>query len=152
MVPNKEQLQKEIDGMMRSRKIFFILSMSFFGASLGLMIASIVVGSRDINSQLFEYLTYFAGVSLMVGVTMLILRSVLFSYRINVRRAIIDGIITIDDKGQYVPTVDVKPVEEETSKPMTREEELVKQYEDLQKQGFITEEELEKKRKEILKK
>lgn len=151
MVPNKEQLQKEIDGMMRSRKIFFILAMSFFGVSLGLMIASIVVGSRDINSELFEYLTYFSGVSLMVGVTMLILRSVLFSYRINVRRAIIDGIITIDDKGQYVPTVDVKPVEE-APKEMTREEELVRQYEDLQKQGFITEEELEKKRKEILKK
>ena len=88
----------------------------------------------------------------MVAVTMLILRSVLFSYRINVRRAIINGIITVDDKGQYVPTVDVKPVEEETPKEMTREEELVKQYEDLQKQGFITEEELEKKRKEILKK
>lgn len=152
MVPNKEQLQREIDGMMRSRKIFFILSMSFFGVSLALMIASIVVGSRDINSELFEYLTYFSGVSLMVAVTMLILRSVLFSYRINVRRAIINGIITVDDKGQYVPTVDVKPVEEETPKEMTREEELVKQYEDLQKQGFITEEELEKKRKEILKK
>lgn len=151
MVPNKEQLQKEIDGMMRSRKIFFILSMSFFGVSLALMIASIVIGSKDINSELFEYLTYFSGVSLMVAVTMLILRSVLFSYRINVRRAIIDGIITIDDKGQYVPTVDVKPVEE-APKEMTREEELVRQYEELQKQGFITEEELEKKRKEILKK
>ena len=152
MVPNKEQLQKEIDGMMRSRKIFFILAMSFFGVSLGLMIASIVVGSRDINSELFEYLTYFSGVSLMVAVTMLILRSVLFSYRINVRRAIINGIITVDDKGQYVPTVDVKPVEEEAPKVMTREEELVKQYEELQKQGFITEEELEAKKKEILKK
>ena len=151
MVPNKEQLQKEIDSLMRNRKIFFILAMAFFGVSAALAIASIVVGAKDIGSELFANLAYYSGIALMVAVTMLILRSVLFTFRINVRRAMIDGVISMDDQGQYVRTVDVKPVEE-TPKSLTREEELVKQYEDLYKQGFISEEDYKKKKEEILKK
>ena len=104
---------------------------------------------QDIGGDIFFYLAQLSGSTLMVAITMLILRSVLFSYRINVRQAIIDGVIQVNEQGQYVQTVDVKPVPEE--KPLSKEEELYKQYEELYKAGHITKEDLDKKKEELLK-
>ena len=145
---DKEKLQQEINSMRRSQKVFLILAIVFFAISSALAIAATVMAVQDIGGDIFFYLAQLSGSTLMVAITMLILRSVLFSYRINVRQAIIDGVIQVNEQGQYVQTVDVKPVPEE--KELSREEELVKQYESLYKQGLISEEDFEKKRKEIL--
>lgn len=145
---DKKQIQKEIDSLRRNQKIFFILGLSFFGVALALSIAAFVLFFKDVGGDLFFYLAQLGGTMLMVAITMLILRTALFTFRINVRLAMLQGIVTIDEKGQYVPTVDVKPVPEEKVK--SKEEELVDQYENLYKQGHISKEDFEKKKKEIL--
>ena len=148
-MPDKEQLQKEIDSMMRSRKIFLFIAIGFFVISLALFITSVVFGLRDINSEEYYLTAYLSGIALMIGLTMMILRSALFNFRINVRRAIINGNIKVEQDGRFVQTVDVKPVPEE--KPLSKEEELYKQYEELYKAGHITKEDLDKKKEELLK-
>ena len=146
---DKKQLQKEIDSMIRTRKIFLFIAIGLFAVTFALSMAAFIIGFSDIGGDLYFYLAQLGGIFLMGALTMLILRSALFSFRINVRRAMIDGLITIDEKGQYVPVTDVKPVIE--NKELTREEELVKQYEELYEKGYISKEDLDAKRKEILK-
>ena len=148
-MPDKEQLQKEINSMLRTRKIFLIIALGFFAVALILFIIGVVIGLKDINSEEYYLVTYLSGVALMVALTMMILRSALFNFRINVRRAIIEGNIKMEQDGRYVQTVDVKPVPEE--KPLTKEEELYKQYEELYEKGLISKEDLDKKKEELLK-
>lgn len=141
-----EELKNELKKAKLGALIFFIISMSCFGISLALIIVSIIIGST--NSDGWYVFGYCAGICLSLGFTFLILRTSFFVNKIRF-------LLTIEEasKNPTIPgqsdIVDAKPVEpfkEESS----RENKLYQQYENLYKQGYITKEELEQKRKELL--
>lgn len=141
-----EQIEKEIKQAKLGALIFFIISMTCFAASLGLIIAAIVIGAKDAEN--WYPFGYGAGITMTIAFTFLILRSVYFTSKIRFY------MVMEEAKKQQpnimdTPVVDVKPVEafkEEAS----RENKLYQQYEKLYEQGYITKEELEQKRKELL--
>lgn len=155
MKPDKEQLKKEIEKYTKLKKLFLFIAIAIFAAALALLIVAIVLGTNDVRDDSFYLTSYLAGICLCFGITTLILRSVLFSFKIAVTQALLDGDIEVDESGQYkqvIKEVDVKPVNEPSKEEsqLTKEQELIKQYEELYKNGYISAEDLETKKKEIL--
>lgn len=143
MLIDEKELKEEFRKAKLGALIFFIISMSCFGLTIALVIVSIFVGMND-SSAWFPY-GYCAGICMSLGFTFLILRSVFFTAKMKLL------LMVEQEKSQPAnkETVDAKPVEafkEESS----RENKLYQQYENLYKQGYITKEELEQKRKELL--
>lgn len=144
MIFDEKEVGKEIKKARTGALVFFIISMVLFGLAIGLIIASIIIGTRN-SDEWFVY-GYAAGICMSLGFTFLMLRSVFFVSKI---RFLIFNLE--QEKAQPTPVVDAKPVEsfkEESS----RENKLFQQYENLYQQGYITKEELEQKRKELLEK
>ena len=147
MLFSKEELQKELKKAKQGALIFFIITMSLFGLAVGLVIAAIIIGSKDANAW-FPY-AYGAGISMSIAFACLVMRSVFFTAKIRY-------LIALSQQQEHpqpleAPVVDAKPVEpfkEENS----RENKLYQQYENLYKQGYINKEDLDKKKEEILKK
>ena len=82
----------------------------------------------------------FLGVSSILGV--LALATLIIRLVLTARE--MDSYYKQEKPKVYVKTVDVKDI------PKTKEEKLYEQYEDLYKKGFISKEDLELKRKELL--
>ena len=146
MLINPKEIKEEYKKAKLGALIFFIISMSAFGLAIALVIVSIIIGSKDSNGW-FVY-GYSAGISMSVGFTFIILRSIFFTSKMKFLLAIEEAQKNPTPPSEG-PVVDAKPVEsfkEESS----RENKLYQQYENLYKQGYITEEELEQKRKELL--
>ena len=141
-----EQIQNEIKKAKLGALIFFIISMSCFASALALIIVAIVVGASH-PDEWFIF-GYIAGICLSLGFTFLVLRSVFFTVKIrfllSVEEAQKNPAIAEDS-----PLVDAKPVES-FNENNSRENKLFQQYENLYNQGYITKEELEQKRKELL--
>ena len=146
MIIDPKQIEKESKQAKLGALIFFIISMSLFGLSLVLVIISIIVASKD-SVAWFPY-AYGAGISMSLGFTFIVLRSVFFVSKLRYLMAV-EQAQKHPESQMSSPVVDAKPVEsfkEESS----RENKLYQQYENLFKQGYITKEELEQKRKELL--
>ena len=146
MLIDPKQIKEEYRKAKLGALIFFIISMTCFAACIALIIASIIIGSKDSNGW-FVY-GYSAGICMSLGFTFIILRAIFFSGKIKF-------LLTIEEaqKNPLPPSqkemVEAKPVEgfKEENK---RENKLYEQYENLYKQGYITKEELDQKRKELL--
>ncbi len=136
---NKEKLQAEIISLKKHRKVFYILGFSFLGLSIALAITSIIISLTIKDSDLFMYFAYFASVSMSASVTMFILGITLFSFRINRR-------IYLLDQGIYETNM---MVNKEDVIVKSKEEELLDQYANLLKQGYITQEDFDKKKEEL---
>lgn len=151
---DKAKLQKELDSLLMKKKIFLIISISLFAVSLILAIIFIImVVQKSISDNTSVLLSVLSDVTFCAAIVILVLRSVLFTYQINVRKAILSGQVQIMDATQgdphIVPITDVK--EAPQAGPMkTKEQELVDQYEELYKKGYISKEDFEAKKKEIL--
>lgn len=151
---DKAKIQKELDELLLKKKIFLIISISLFVISFALaIIYAVMVIKKTIADDASVVLSVISDITFCAAIVMLVLRSALYSYKINVRRAILDGQIQMIDpndiKTMVPPIVDVKEVHE-THIIKTKEQELVDQYEDLYKKGYITKEDFEAKKKEIL--
>lgn len=156
MTFDKEQIKKELDQLLLKRKIFLIISLSLFAVSIGLSIAYIILMlQKTISDNTAVILSVTSDITFCAAIVMLILRSVFYSFKVNVRRAILNGQVQIQDLQNIDPnmvnTVDVKPAEGNVAPVIkTREQELVDQYEDLYKKGYISKEDFEAKKKELL--
>lgn len=143
---DENQIKDEYRKAKTGALVFFIISMCGFAASVALIIVAIVIVSYYPESW-YVY-GYCAGLALTLGFTFLILRSVFFTSKMRFLMSV-DEERENQTKKVVSPEVDAKPVEafkEETS----RENKLYQQYENLHKQGYITDEELKQKRKELL--
>lgn len=150
---DKAKLQKELEELLLKKKIFLIVSLSLFAISIGLAIAYIVmVVQKTISDNTAVVLSVISDITFCAAIVILVLRSALFSFKINIRRAILNGEVQISDVQSIdpnsVPITDVKPAPQSVIK--TREQELVDQYEDLYNKGYISKEDFESKKKEIL--
>lgn len=146
MIIDKNEIEKEYKKAQKGALVFFIISMSLFGITLALVIVSIIVGAKD--GQAWFPFGYASGICMSLAFTFIILRSVFFTSKMRMLIAIEQAESQPAPQGQ-APIVDAQPVEafkEESS----RENKLFQQYENLHKQGYITDEELEQKRKELL--
>lgn len=145
MIKDEQQFQKELKQAKTGALIFFIISMSLFALSVALVVISIIVGSKDPESW-YPY-GYGAGLCMSLGFTFIILRSVFFTSKVRFLMMIEQN--ESQTKQQFTETIDATPVQAFTEEN-SRENKLFQQYENLYNQGYITKEELEQKRKELL--
>ena len=146
MILDQKEIEKEIKKAKTGALVFFIISMSLFALAIGLIITSIIIGSKSSDAW-FVY-GYGAGICMSLGFTFLILRSVFFMSKIKFILFTQEQEKAINE-AQTAQVVDAKPVDS-FKEEASRENKLYQQYENLFKQGYITQEELEQKRKELL--
>lgn len=120
---------------MKLNKLLLIISIVVMAVGVGLFIAAIVLSFLD-----KELLTdIFLGVASVLGVASLGL--LIYNLSTSVK--------TVEPYAPEQPKVVVKVVDVKDL-PKTKEEKLFEQYENLFKQGLISKEDLELKRKELL--
>ena len=146
MIFDQKEIEKEIKKAKTGALVFFIISMSLFALAIWLILSSIIIGSKSSDAW-FVY-GYGAGICMSLGFTFLILRSVFFMSKIKFILFTQEQEKAINE-AQTAPVVDAKPVDS-FKEEASRENKLYQQYENLFKQGYITQEELEQKRKELL--
>jgi len=109
-------------------------------------VALIVVGAIFSNTEVAFDFWYTGGISIVLGVAFLLMRLIFCKVRIEFlteeSTTYVVNEIKKEEKKPHV--IDV------SSKPISKEEQLYSQYEELYKNGFITKEDLEKKKKELL--
>lgn len=152
---DKAQIQKELDILLRKKKIFLIISLSLFAVSLALSIIFVVMMvQKTIADNTALILSVASDITFCAAIVILVMRSVLYSFKVNIRRAILNGQVQINEVHEVDPSVvttDVTPVNDEQVPTIkTKEQELVDQYEDLYKKGYISKEDFEAKKKDIL--
>ena len=146
MIFDKKEIEKEIKKAKTGALVFFLISMTLFGLAIGLIITSIIIGTKSSDAW-FVY-GYGAGICMSLGFTFLILRSVFFMSKIKFILFTQEQEKAIKE-AQATQVVDAKPVDS-FKEEASRENKLYQQYENLYNQGYITKEELEQKRKELL--
>lgn len=146
MIFDEKEIEKEIKKAKTGALVFFIISMCLFGLAIGLIITSIIIGSKSSDAW-FVY-GYGAGICMSLGFTFLILRSVFFMSKIKFILFTQEQEKAIKE-AQTSKVVDAKPVDS-FKEEASRENKLYQQYKNLYNQGYITKEELEQKRKELL--
>ena len=122
---------------MKLNKLLLIISIVVMSIGIGLFIAGIALSLLN-NEKLSDI---FFGVSSLLGIVALGL--LIYNLAISSK-----NIVPVDEPRPkvVVKVVDVKDI------PKTKEEKLFEQYEGLYKQGLISKEDLELKRKELLQK
>lgn len=153
---SKEELTKIINSTKKKRFIFLIVACVLFIAAITFLIISLVIGNKDITNDNYYLCAYLCGICLCLGVTVLVLRAFFFSVPLKFYIALSKGEVKVTKSQEEVDVSDDNiieiPVENNTSIDIDeRSKELVNQYEELYKNGYITLEELEAKKKEILK-
>ncbi len=145
---DKNNLEKEIKSLYKKRRVFTILGFSFLGAGATLLFLSIYFSVMKISDvvDLINVMLILPLSNLLItaSLVMFILRSVLFNRRIAVRQLLLIDPTAFDDlNNANVETVDVKEM------PKSHNQELLEQYENLYKQGYISKEDLDKKKEEL---
>ena len=147
MIYTKEQFDKDVKNIKKFKLgalIFFILAMVCMGVSVAFAVVAAIIGSKGGTWYVFGYI---AGLLMSVGFALLIIRSVFFTGRLRLIAAMQAQIQAREsDLNQQMSQQNVSSFQQEAS----RENKLYQQYENLYKQGLITQEDLEKKRKELL--
>lgn len=163
---DKKQLENMYKHSLKVKKVLFILSMVFFGVGTAFLVAYIVLNVVGKDVLLIPDLmaTDFTLRMLLVDLAMDFISAgvvcILFSFLIFARRARLakyllddyDRVKSEEAKGwtskpSSAPIVDVKPAEEQ---PKGKYDDLLKEYEKLYEKGYITKEELDNKRKELM--
>lgn len=157
---SKEQLQRQLDLLLKRRRIFLICSICLFSLGAAFVVAWLVFFiTKGVDDDLAFAFSISSDLCISAAIVLLILRSSLYSYKINIIKAILNGTVqasVVDDMGSqrtvYTTNVNPFPSEKEAQPQAikTREQELVDQYEDLYKKGYISQEDFETKKKEIL--
>ena len=121
---------------MKMKKWLLILSVAVMAVGIGLFIAASIlsISEKTLLSDIFF------GVSSLLGIAAL----GLMVYNLAVSSKFATPMNEQPRTKLVVKVVDVKDV------PKSKEEKLYEQYEGLYKQGLITKEDLDKKRKELL--
>ncbi len=122
---------------MKLNKLLLIISIVVMAIGVGLFIAAVVLSFLD--KELLPDI--FLGVASVLGVASLGL--LIYNLSTSVK--------TVEPYAPEQPKVVVKVVDVKDL-PKTKEEKLFEQYENLYKQGLISKEDLELKRKELLEK
>lgn len=152
--------RKDVEVLLQKAKrqsiIFLVLNIAFYAIAAGLVIAGICLLKP--NNNVAVNLIYYGTMSLALGITFMVLRSVLCTGRI---RALEEALKMFEGKSSIkVGEVDVRDVPsgepqtpiQEAPQPQifTQQDALIKEYEKLVEQGLITQEDFEKRKKEIL--
>ena len=124
---------------MKLTKLFLILGIALVSVGGAMFIAGVIL-TLATNSLLGDI---FMGISSLLGIAALVLLILRLTYMAKNPENYPEY---IEEPKVFVKEVDVKDI------PKTKEEELFEQYEDLYKKGLISEEDLEQKRVELLKK
>lgn len=126
--------------MSKTSRILTLISIVLFSLGIAGYMVGLVFDAKGF-AEVATYIYLAATLCETVGFILLIIRFAKYGMPKVEERYVYQ-----QPKVQKVKTVDVKPVEE------TQEQKLFKQYEGLYKEGLITKEELEAKRKELLNK
>ncbi len=147
---DKNTLEKELKSLYKKRKIFTILGFSFLGVGATLLFLSIYFSAIKVNEILDLVNTLvilpLSNLFITASLVMFILRSVLFNRKIAMRQLLLidpNAFTVVKDNGE---TVDVKDVVEPSK---SHNQELLEQYENLYKQGYISKDDLDKKKEEL---
>ncbi len=163
---DKQQLERMYKHSLKVKKVLFILSMCFFFvATLGIVGYFILVGlNKDVilipDLLQTEFTLRYLFVDLFseflsAGVICILFSFLIFGRRARLAKALLDDYDRIkaeeskswNSKPSAAPIVDVKPAEEPSK---GKYDDLLKEYEKLYEKGYITKEDLEKKRKELM--
>ena len=157
---SKKDILLLIEKTKRTSLIFLILSIVFFAGAAGLIIAGCCFLKP--NNNLAVNLIYYGTMCAALGITFIVLRSVLCTTRL---RALQEALKMFEGKEVIkVGEVDVRdanvdeqniPIVEPENNVVQQESEnkenaLIKEYEKLVEQGLITQEDFEKRKKDIL--
>ncbi len=150
---DKKTIEKELKSLYKRRRVFTILGFSFLGVGGVLLFLSIYFSSIKINDvvDLINSLVIMPLSNLLVtaSLVMFILRSVLFNRQIAIRQMLLidpSAVNVFNAKGENVEIKDTVDVKEA---PKSHNQELLEQYENLYKQGYISQEDLDKKKEEL---
>lgn len=156
---SKKDILLLIEKTKRTSLIFLILSIAFFAGAVGLIIAGCCFLKP--NNNLAVNLIYYGTMCAALGITFIVLRSVLCSTRLRALQEALKmfegkevikvgevDVRDIDPEQNITPNQPVNdPVQQESE---TKENALIKEYEKLVEQGLISEEDFEKRKKDIL--
>lgn len=120
--------------MNKKARVLYILSVIFISIGIAGFVIGLLV-QNFVDSRIGGIISGFASMFETAALVLIIVRAIRF------------GFVPVDEPEvvvRKVRTVDVKPVKE------TQEQRLFKRYEELYKEGLITKEDLENKRKELL--
>lgn len=145
-----EETKKRLKKLRLLNMIFFWLSLALLLVSVGLDVASLII-SREQHPYLVMGFVEASAILFAGSIALFFVRIFAIGTKIRniyVQEAMMGNLNPTGMPSQKVDlgTTDVKDIP--TSK--TKEQELVDQYEDLMKRGYITQEEFEQKKKEIL--
>lgn len=163
---DKKQLENMYKRSLKVKKVLFILSMVFFGVATAFLVAYIVLTATgkdvllipDLMAVDFTLRMLFIDVSmdfLSAGVVCILFSFLIFARRARLAKYLLDDYDRLKgeeargwtSKPSAAPIVDVKPAEEQ---PKGKYDDLLHEYEKLYEKGYITKEELDNKRKELL--
>ena len=147
---SKEELAKRIKRLSILNRVFFYLSLGFLLISLSMdIVAFILTPKYGYESLVVELLLELSAVFFAGSVALFFVRIFAIGTKLRnsfMQLATFERPQSVVNEKVDLGTTDVKPA------PVvkTHEQELVEQYENLLKQGYITQEEFDAKKKEIL--
>ena len=163
---DKQQLERMYKHNLKVKKVLFIISMVLFGLATAFLAGflAIYISGKDIElmPELFEGLTLsylmldLFNTAISAAIVLLLFSLLIFARRARFAKAMLDDYDRLyaeqsrvwNTKPSGAPVVDVKPVEQE--KPKGKYDDLIREYEKLCEQGYISKEDLEKKKAELL--
>jgi glucan phosphoethanolaminetransferase (alkaline phosphatase superfamily) len=149
---SKEELEKRLNKLMRTRRLFVILSFSLLAIAIMCDVATLILYLLKVDYPQWLYLLLLEGGSLCFAASIALFFVRMFAIDTKIRNSMYkyaqdhpEEVRTVD-----LGTVDVKEANPQPAPQTDRKHELVKQYENLMNQGLITPEEYAMKKKEIL--
>lgn len=162
---DKQQLERMHKHNLKVMKVLFIVSMALFAVMTGAMIGFILVFNsprdvvllKDLLGEQFTLSSLFFDLTdtcFAAGLVCLLFSLLIFRRRARFAKALYDDYDRIyaeqskgwDTKPSGAPIVDVMPAPE---KPKGKYDDLIHEYEKLYEKGYITKEELDKKKAEL---
>ena len=145
-----EETKKRLKKLRLLNTIFFWLSLGLLLVSVGLDVASLII-SRVEHPYIVMAFVEASAILFAGSIALFFVR--IFAIGTKIRNIYVQEAMKGNPNPTGMPsqkvdlgTTDVKDI----PTPKTKEQELVDQYEDLLKRGYITQEEFEQKKKEIL--
>lgn len=142
----QSQLEARLKKLLKTRRLFGILSLSFLGVAVSFDIVVTILNYTVENLSEYVYWAMIEISTLFFAASIALFFVRIFAIDVKIRNTLyqLSLIVQPINNEKVIVTTDVKET------PLDRPHQLVKQYEDLLKQGLITQDDFDKKKKEIL--
>lgn len=143
----QSQLESRLKKLLKTRRLFGVLSLSFLGVAVSFDIVVTILNYTVENLSEYVYWAIIETSTLFFAASIALFFVRIFAIDVKIRNTLYQlSLIVqpINNEKVVVGTTDEKEV------PLDRPHQLVNQYEDLLKQGLITQDDFDKKKKEIL--